>query len=65
MVIETFLNKIKRCIINNGTISASFEINRGARLGDPFFSCLFIIAVELLAVCIPLCLAEKGIKLDS
>ena len=29
--VETFYNKISSCIINNGTLSANFEINRGVR----------------------------------
>ena len=33
--VETFYNKISSCIINNGTLSANFEINRGVRQGDP------------------------------
>ena len=33
--IETFCSKILSCIINNGTLSASFKINRGVRQGDP------------------------------
>ena len=53
------------CIINNGTLSASFEINRGVRQGHPLSPYLFIITVELLAVAIRSCSEIKGIKIDS
>ena len=63
--VETFYSNIASCIINNGTLSASFEINRGVRQGDPLSPYLFIIAVELLAVAIRSCSEIKGIKIDS
>ena len=60
--IESF---IWGCIINNGTLSASFEINQGVRQGDPLSPYLFIVTVELLAVAIRSCSEIKGIKIDS
>ena len=41
--IETFYSNITSCIINNGTLSASFEINRGVRQGDPLSPCLSLL----------------------
>ena len=45
----------------NGTISVSFEIDRGIRQGDPHFPHLFIIVVELLALAIRSC-SEIGMQ---
>ena len=55
---------IESCIINDGTLSASFGINRDVRQGDPLTPSLFIIAVELLAVAICSCSEINGIKID-
>ena len=63
--VETFHSNITSCIISNGTLSASFEINRGVRQGDPLSPYLFIIAVELLAVAIRSCSEISGIKIDA
>ena len=62
--VETFYSNITSCIINNGMLSASFEINRGVRQGDPVFPYLFIIAVELLAVAIRSCSNINGTKIE-
>ena len=48
----------------NGTISASFQIDRGIRQGDPLFPYLFIIAVELLALAIRSC-SEIGMQTQT
>ena len=61
----TFYSNITIYIINNGTLSDSFEISRGVRQGDPLSPYLFIIVVELLAVAIRSCSEIKGIKIDS
>ena len=63
--IETFYSNITSCIINNSTLSASFEINRGVTQGNPLSHYLFIIAVELLAVTTRSCSEINGIKIDA
>ena len=62
---RNLFRNITSCIINNGTLSASSEINRGVRQGNPLSPYLFIIAVELLAVAIRSCSEINGIKIDS
>lgn len=63
--VETFYSNITSCIVYNRMLSASFEINRWVRQGDPLSPYLFIIAVELLAVAIHSCSEINGIKIDS
>ena len=45
--IKILLNKNESCIINGGTTSKYFELQRGARQGDPIAAYLFIIALEI------------------
>ena len=45
--INILLNKNESCIINGGTTSKYFELQRGARQGDPIAAYLFIIALEI------------------
>ena len=50
--IETFYKNISSCVINNGTCTSQFKIQRGVRQGDPMSPYLFIIVAEVLATAI-------------
>ena len=48
--IETLLNNQESCVINGGTTTKYFKLERGARQGDPIAAYLFIIALEMLFI---------------
>ena len=63
--VKTFYNNIQSCVMNNGTISNFFTLERGVRQGDPLSPYLFTIVVEILAISIRQNEAIKGIKIGN
>ena len=50
--IELLLKNQESCVINSGTTTKYFRLERGARQGDPIAAYLFIIALEMLFIMI-------------
>ena len=48
--IQTLLRNQKSCVINGGTTTNYFQLERGARQGDPIAAYLFIIALEMMFI---------------
>ena len=46
--IEIILKNQESCVINGGTTTKYFKLNRGARQSDPISAYLFILALEIL-----------------
>ena len=53
------LNKQESCVINAGSTTKYFNLERGARQGDPIAAYLFILSLEMLFIMIK---ANKAIK---
>ena len=48
--IETILKNQEPCVINSGTTTKYFKLNRGSRQGDPISAYLFFLALEILLI---------------
>ena len=48
--VSVLYNNVQSSVMNGGYMTNYFEISRGVRQGCPLSSCLFILAVELLAL---------------
>ena len=53
---------IKSCVLNGGFTKKYFNLEKGARQGDPISACLFILALEILFLPIKNDSSIKGIK---
>ena len=63
--VSVIYNNINNHIINNGHMSEGFTVSRRVRQGCPLSSCIFVIAVELLAIAARYNVNIKVIKQNS
>ena len=49
-IIKVLYNDMESCVMNNGTSTQYFKIERGVRQGDPIAAYIFTLVIELLAI---------------
>ena len=62
-MVETITNKQEHCVINGGNTTQYFNLEKGARQGDPNSAYLFIIALEVLFILIKNNSCFEGLKI--
>lgn len=63
--VKLFYCNIESCVINNGTTSPFFKLERGVRQGDPLSAYLFILCVETMAVSVLNNQYIRGISINN
>ena len=63
--IKTFYKNAQSCVINNGTTSDYFFLERGVRQGDPLSPYIFVLAAEALAIAVRQDATIKGISVGG
>ena len=63
--VKTFLYKAESCVMNNGSSTGYFYLERGTRQGDPISAYLFILALKILFIQIWDNHRIKGIMIDG
>ena len=61
--VRTLLNNQQSCVMNNGTTTGYFNLNRGTRQGDPLSAYMFAPAIEVLFIMIRENVDIKGLSL--
>ena len=64
-ILRTLYTKINSCVLVNGWLSESFQVQRGIRQGCPLSALLFILATEMLSINIKQDQRVKGIKVGN